>query len=63
VANCVETRNTKHIGRDVYFVKHPCHAAIYPGDGVYYSYVSADLTRNGETKDAFDSESASVQRR
>jgi hypothetical protein len=62
VANCVETRYTGHIGSDVYFVNHPCHAGSYPGDGVYYSYVSADLTRNGETKDAFDSEAASVQR-
>lgn len=26
IANCVKTRNTGHIGRDVYFVKHPCHA-------------------------------------
>jgi len=62
VANCVKTRNTSHIGRDVHFVKHPCHAGSYPGDGVYYSYVSADLTRNGETKDAFDNESASLRR-
>lgn len=51
---CEETRTTRHQGSNVYFVKHPCHAGSYPGDGLYYSHVTASITHGGETESAYD---------
>lgn len=59
---CDATRTTRKIGDDVYFVKHPCHAGRYPGDGLYYSHVRASITHAGETKAAYDFARANTKR-